>query len=140
MDPSVHWGADLPAPAPEDEDLDDEDNLPIPDGSQPAKMRATTSGKKPVQVSSSIRDWSEDDDDDCRILDPIDAVPVSYAYPLPSGSANPAGQSKKSRKRVGAIASGTGTSTASDLDSGRPRKQPKKTVVKKSKRAPTMAG
>ena len=90
-DPSANWGADLLAPTAEDEDLDDEDNLPIPDGKQPAKTRASSSGKKPIQVSSSIRDWSEDDDDDCRILDPIDAVPVSYAYPLPSGPANLAG-------------------------------------------------
>ena len=137
MDPSVHWGEYLPAPAAGDEDPDDEDNVPIPDARQPGKTRA--SGKKPIQVSS-IRDWSEDDDDECHILDPIDAVPVSYAYPLPLGLANPAGQRKKSRKRVGAAASATGTSTASDLDSGRPRKQQKKASVKKSKRAPTMAG
>ena len=67
-DPYANWGADLPAPAAEDEDPDDEDNLPILDGKQLAKTRASSSGKKPVQVSSSIRDWSEDDDDGCRIL------------------------------------------------------------------------
>ena len=140
MDLSVHWGEDLPTPAVEDEDPDDDDNVHIPDARQPGKTRATTSGKKPIQVSSSIRDWSEDDDDDCRILDPIDATPVSYAYPLPSGSANPAGQDKKSRKRAGAAASATGTSTASDPDSGRPRKQQKKVAVRKTKKPPTMVG
>ena len=90
-DPSANWGADLPVPTTEVEDPDDEDNLPIPDARQPAKTKASSSGKKPVQVSSSIRYWSEDDDVDCRILDPIDDVPVSYAYPLPSGPANLAG-------------------------------------------------
>ena len=139
-DPSANWGADLPVPATEVEDPDDEYNLPIPDAIQPAKTKTSSSGKKPVQVSSSIRDWSEDDDDDCRILDPIDSVPVSYAYPLPSGPANPAGQDKKSCKRAGAGASATGTSTASDPDSGRPRKQQKKAAGGKPKKTPTMAG
>ena len=142
-DPSANWGADLPILATEAEDPDDEDNLPIPDAKQPAsaKTRASPSGKKPVRASPSIRDWSEDDDDDCRILDPIDAVLVSYAYPLPSGPANLAGQDKKSRKRAGAGASAAGTSTASDPDSGRPRKQQKKAAGRKPKKAPpTMAG
>ena len=137
-DPSVHWDEDLPAPDTGVEDPDDDDNVPIPDARQPGKARA--SGKKPVQASSSIRDWSEDDDDECRILDPIDTVPVSYAYPLLSGPANPAGQSKKSRKRVWAAASATGTSTASDPDSERPSKQPKKTIARKGKKAPTIVG
>ena len=133
-DPSVHWGEDLPAPEAGVEDPDDDDNVPIPEARQPERTRA--SGKQPVQASSSIRDWSEDDDDDCRILDPIDAVPVAYAYPLPSSSANPAGQNPKPRKRAAAAASGTGASTASDPDSERPKKQPKKTVARKGKKAP----
>ena len=55
-DPCANWGVDLPALTAEDEDPDDEDNLPILDGKQHAKNRASTSGKKSAQVSSSIRD------------------------------------------------------------------------------------
>ena len=135
-DPSVHWGDDLPAPEEGEEDPDDDDNVAIPAARQSGRSRA--SGKQPVRASSSIRDWSEDDDDNCRILDPIDAVPVAYAYPLSSSSANPTGAAPKPRKR--AAASGTGASSASDLDPERPTKQQKKTVVRKTKKAPTKAG
>ena len=69
-DPSVHWGEDLPAPEAGVEDPDDDDNVPILDARQPRRTRA--SGKKPVRASSLIRVWSEDDDDYCHILDPID--------------------------------------------------------------------
>ena len=85
-------GADLPIPPTEVEDLDDEDNLPILDAT------ASASGK--TRAQASIRDWSDDDDNDCQILEPIDAQPISYDYPLPLDPVNPASQ--KSRKRVGA--------------------------------------
>ena len=138
-DPSAHWGDDLPAPEEGEADPDDDDNVAIPAARQSGRSRA--SGKQPVRASSSIRDWSEDDDDDCRILDPIDAVPVAYAYPLPSSSANPTGAAPKPRKRAAAAAaSGTRASAASDPDPERPTKQQKKTVARKTKKAPTMAG
>ena len=35
-------------------------------------------------------DESTDDSDDCRILDPLDVTPISYAYPLQSPSATSA--------------------------------------------------
>ena len=68
MNPSANWGkdrveADL-------EDPDNDDNVPIPDvGTVPAtgKTRA-----------SSLRDWSEDEDDDCRILEVHDPHPVAF--------------------------------------------------------------
>ena len=117
-------------------DPDDEDNLPIP------ASRASTSGKKRVRASTSIRDWSEDDDDyECRILDPIDAVPISYAHPLPLDPANPAGQSQKTRKHAGPGTLDAGASAASDPSSERPGKQQKKAAGRRPKKAPpTMAG
>ena len=73
--PSAHWGKDRVEA--DSEDPDDEDNVPIPDvGSIPA------TGK--IRVSS-IRDWSEDEDDDCRVYDPL---PVAYSYPMSPNSAD----------------------------------------------------
>ena len=70
--PSANWGKDRVES--DSEDPDDEDNVPIPDvGSIPAtgKTRA-----------SSIRDWSEDEDDDYRVFEVYDPLPVAYSYPM----------------------------------------------------------
>ena len=118
----------------EGDDPNDEDNLPIP------ASRASASGKKRVRDSTSIQDWSEDDDD-CRILDPIDAIPIAYAHPIPSDPANPAGQSQKTRKRARPGTSDAGASAAPDPDLGRPRKLQKKAAQRKPKKMPpTTAG
>ena len=54
--------------------------MPIPDvGSTPAM------GKTRV---SSIRDWSEDEDDDCQVLQVFDPHPVAFSYPVPSPPAD----------------------------------------------------
>ena len=51
--------------------------MPIPDvGSVPATGKAR------------VRDWSDDDDDDCRVLEVLDPVPVAFAYPVPSPPAD----------------------------------------------------
>ena len=57
-DPSATWGPDRTEA--DAEDPDDDDNVPIPiavPGPATGKTRA-----------SSLRDWSEDEDDDCQIL------------------------------------------------------------------------
>ena len=51
--------------------------MPIPDaGSGPAP------GKLPAR--DPLRDWSDDDDDECRILEVIDTIPLAFKFPLPS--------------------------------------------------------
>ena len=120
----------------EGEDPDDEDNLPIP------ATRDSALGKTRVQASTSIHDWSEDeDDDDCHILDPIDATPDCLCSPLPSDPVNPAGPSQKTRKRAEAGTSDTRASAASDLGSERPMKLQKKAAQRRPKKTPpTMVG
>ena len=116
--PSAKWGAYLPIPATEVEDPDDEDNIPIP--------AATTSASGKPQARASIRDWSDDEDDDCQILEPIDAPPLSFAYPLPSDPVNPVGQGPKSRKHAWNGPSDAETPTALDPAVLRTRKMQKK--------------
>ena len=129
--PSATWGkdrveADL-------EDPDNDDNVPIPDvGSIPAtgKTRA-----------SSLRDWSEDEDDDCRILEVYDPRPVVYSYPVsppPADSdevleAAPLAVGPKGavRKRPAAASADVRPS----VTSGPARKKPRnKTIVKRRDR------
>ena len=62
------------------EDPDDEDNVPIP-----AAVPGSAAGKA---RASSLRDWSEDEDDDCQILEVYDPLPVAFSYPVPSPSAD----------------------------------------------------
>ena len=104
--------------------------MPIPDvGSIPAtgKTRA-----------SSLRDWSEDEDDDCRILEVHDPLPVAYSYPI---SPNPAdsdevlevaplatGPKGAARKRPAAASADAGTSGISGPSQKKPRL---KTIVKR---------
>ena len=46
--------------------------------------------KRPTGKLSSIRDWPDDEDDsDIEVMEAVDAVPLSYAFPA---SANPGGQ------------------------------------------------
>ena len=38
--------------------------------------------------ASSLRDWSEDEDDDCQILEVYDPRPFVFSYPVPSPPAD----------------------------------------------------
>ena len=62
-------------------ELDDENHAAIPPfapGGNPGKSHAR----------SSIRDWSDDDSEDCVMLEVHDIEPLSFAYPMPSTSAD----------------------------------------------------
>ena len=131
-DPSTKWGQDIPAPdVAEVEDPDDEDQLPIPAAGAPI------SGKP--RARASIRDWS--DDDDCEMLEVIDARPIAYAHPA-SASANPGGSAPSarpaasgkqvgSRKRAETGTSKTGTSTSSDSAAPQAKRQKRGAVKPK---------
>ena len=78
-DTSTKWGQDRTES--DTEDPDSEDYMPIPDaGSGPAP------GKTPAR--DSIRDWSDDDDDDCQVLEVLDPRPLAFTFPLPPTSAD----------------------------------------------------
>ena len=79
------WAQDRsPAPGGE-EDPDDDDNIPIP--------RATRKGKD-TDYTPVFRVSDDEDDDDCRILDPLDPTPISWAPPSVPAKTD-AGLSKK---------------------------------------------
>ena len=88
------WTKDRHARPEETEDPDNEDYVPVP------RAKAPTPGKPSARVF--VQDSSDDEDDDCRILDPIDAIPISWY--APRATANP-GASGTSRKRSGAAGS-----------------------------------
>ena len=130
--PSANWGkdrveADL-------EDPDDDDNVPIPDVSTVPATGKTR--------ASSLRDWSEDEDDDCRILEVLDPHPVAFSYPVSSSPADPddqvldvaplaVGPKGPVRKRP----AGSSAAAGSSGTSGPAQKKPRvKTVVKRRER------
>ena len=93
--------------------------MPVP------RAKASTSGKPSARVF--VQDLSDDEDDDCQILDPIDAIPISWY--APRAAANPGAQGT-SRKR--SVASGSAAP---------PAKKAKKVVSKrKAKALPTSKG
>ena len=77
-DPADTWGPDQVEV--DTADPDDEDNVPIP-----IAVSGPTTGKT---RASSLRDWSEDEDDDCQILEVYDPLPVAFSYPVPSPPAD----------------------------------------------------
>ena len=102
------WALDRSPPPEGEEDPDDDDNLPIP--------RATRKGKEPDHIP--VYQVSDDEDDDCRILDPIDAIPISWAsHCVPAKT-----DAGTSRKRTG--------ESGSDNP---PAKKPKKARIKPSR-------
>ena len=112
------WAQDR-SPAPEGEvDPDDDDNLPIP--------RATRKGKD--SDHTPVFRVSDDEDDDCRILDPLVPIMISWAPPSVPAKTD-AGPSKK---------------RAAESESDQPPvvKRSKKTVKKPSrvKNMPTTKG
>ena len=62
------WGPDRSPLREGEEDADTDDYLPIP------RAKPIRKGKQ-----SSIYNISDDADDDCWILDPIDAIPILYS-------------------------------------------------------------
>ena len=127
--PSANWGKDRVEA--DSEDPDDEDNMPIP-----AAVPGPTTGKTRV---SSIRDWSEDEDDDCQVLEVFDPRPIAFSYPVPS----PPADSDNQVLEVAPLAVGTkgplrkraipvSTDVGSSGTSGPPQKKArKKTILKR---------
>ena len=79
LDPSSKWGKDREDS--DTEDPDSEDYMPIHHaGTGPAP------GKTPAR--DSLRDWPDDDDDDCQILEVYDPLPLAFTFPLHPTSAD----------------------------------------------------
>ena len=73
LNPPSKWGQDREDS--DTEDPDPEDQMPIPfAGTGPVP------GKNPIR--DSLRDWPDDDDDDCQILEVYDPLPFAFTYPL----------------------------------------------------------
>ena len=93
--------------------------------------------------ASSLRDWSEDEDDDCQILEVYDPQPLAFAYPARSPSADSDDQvqevdpstvgaaKEQTRKRPAAAPTAAGTSSAADP---KKKKQRTKAIVKRRER------
>ena len=81
------WAQDRsPAPAGE-EDPDDDDNIPIP--------RVNRKGKDSDYIPV-FRVSDDEEDDDCRIIEPLDPIPISWApASVPAKTDAGAGTSKK---------------------------------------------
>ena len=106
----------------------------------PAAVPGSAAGKA---RASSLRDWSEDEDDDCQILEVYDPLPVAFSYPVPSPSADSedqvlevdplavGGARGPPRKRANPAASNAGTS---DTSGPPPKKARKKAMVKRRER------
>ena len=77
LDPE--WGQDRQDS--DTEDPDSEDYMPIPHAGP-----GPVPGKAPAR--DSLRDWSDDEDDDCRILEIYDPLPTAFTYPLNPTSAD----------------------------------------------------
>ena len=135
-DPSATWGPDRTEA--DAQDPDDDDNVPIPlavPGPATGKTRA-----------SSLRDWSEDEDDECQILEVHDAIPVAFAYPVRSPSADSDDQVQEvdppavgtakgqTRKRPAAAPTAAGTSSAAGPAK---KKLRTKTILKRRERPTT---
>ena len=115
-----------------------DDNVPIP-----IAVPDPATGKT---RASSLRDWSEDEDDDCQILEVHDAPPVVFAYPARSPPADsddqvpevdpPAVGANKgqTRKRPAAAPTAAGTSSAAGPAKKKPRM---KTILKLRERPVT---
>ena len=64
----------------------------------------TATGRNPGKARErrTIRDWSEDDTDDCIALEVLNVEPLAYAYPMPSTSAEPAEQDQQATSSAAA--------------------------------------
>jgi len=68
------WAPDRSPLRKDDKDADTDDYLPIP------RAKPVRKGKQPGHTPTY--NISDDEGDDCRILDPIDAVPISWLPPV----------------------------------------------------------
>ena len=106
------WAENL-SPAPEDEeDPDDDDNIPIP--------RVKSKGKDSDHIPV-VRVSDDEEDDNCRILEPLDPMPISWA---------PASVPAKTDARAGASRKRT---TESEADHPQTSKRTKRVVKKPSR-------
>ena len=131
-DPSARWGKDRVDA--DSEDPDHEDHMPIPDVSS---LSATGKTR-----ASSIRDWSEDEDDDCQVLEVYDPLPVAYSYPMSPNSADSdevlevaplaTGPKGAARKRPAGTAASADAGTSGTSGPAK-KKQRIKTVVKRQR-------
>jgi hypothetical protein len=79
-DPSSTWGKDHEDS--DKEDPDNEDIIPIPHaGSGPVP------GKTPTR--DPLREWPDDDESDCEILEILDPKPLAFTFPPCPTSVNP---------------------------------------------------
>ena len=78
------WAADRSPLREGEEDPDTDDYLPIP------RAKPIRKGKP-----QTIYNISDEEDDDCRILDPIDAVPISWTPPCVPAKEDVQGTSRK---------------------------------------------
>ena len=90
------WTKDRKARPEETEDPDNEDYMPVP------RAKAPTPGKPSARVFA--QDLSDDKDDDCRILDPIDAIPISWSTPTATANPGAQGTSRKCPAASGSVA------------------------------------
>ena len=105
-DPLGPFAPDRTQEDPVEPDTDDYSSIP--------QFGSVGSTGKPY-ASPAPQDLSSDDDsEDCQILDPLNPTPLSFAYPLPSTSANPDDPSR---------AAAQGASEASDAEQAPTRKR-----------------
>ena len=111
------WGPDRSPLREGEEDADTDDYLPIP------RAKHIRKGKQ-----STVYNISEDEDDDCWILDPIDAILISWSQPCVLAKQDAQGTSRKHEDASGSDAP--------------PAKRVKKTVSKPNrlKAMPTTKG
>ena len=78
------WGADRSPLREGEEDADTDDYLPIP------HAKPIRKGKQPT-----IYNISDEENDDCWILDPIEAIPISWSPPCVPAKEDVQGTSRK---------------------------------------------
>ena len=78
------WGRDRSPLREGKEDADTDDYLPIP------RAKPIRKGKQSI-----VYNISDDEDDDCRILNPIDAIPISWSPPRVPAKPDAQGTSRK---------------------------------------------
>ena len=92
--PPSAWGKDREAS--DTEDLDSEDYMPIPHvGSGPSSGKAYA--RDPIPI------LSDDDDDECQVLEALDIMPLAFTFPL---NPTPAAAGKKETEVSPAAAGG----------------------------------
>ena len=115
------WAKNLSPPPADEEDPDDDDNIPIP--------RVKSKGKDSDHIPV-VRVSDDEEDDDCRILEPLDPMPISWAHAsVPAKTDAGAGASRK-------------RTTESESDHPQTSKRAKRVAEKPSrvKKMPTTQG